>query len=615
MRMPWRSATPRETPSTYRSGLLWRVFDGICTRADHRRGWDRYPLPIGLAVLIGLRNELRRHNLHDTNLLPTLELPPLPPAPADDSTRTADGTYNDLASPRTGMAGARFGRNVPLDRVGTDPAASMLDPNPREVSRRLLTRTEFKPATTVNVIVAAWLQFMIKDWFSHGPGDSTHPHQLPLSADDDWPQRPMLVPSTVADPTRPPDDAGPPTFVNTLTHWWDMSSIYGTTEQAQREFRTGEGGRLRIDPGGIIPLPSHDPATDPTRQPGFWVGLGMLASLFAHEHNAICDAIRHDFPHWSDEEIFQRARMVNAAVVAKIHTVEWTPAIISHPTTKVAMRANWFGIEGERLHRWFGRLSRSEVISGIPGSPTEQYGVPYSLTEEFAAVYRMHPLLPDDFRLKSAATGATQREIAFPDLAGSASRTVLGETSLADLFYSFGTEYAGAVVLNNYPRGLQHFTRPDNGLPMDIAAVDIVRIREGGVPRYKEFRRLLRLRPARDFEDLTHDPQLAAAVSEVYGGDIEKVDLMVGLFAEKRPDGFGFSDTAFRIFILMASRRLNSDRFFTSDYDPRVYTKPGVKWIDDASMSRVLLRHCPELAPRLDATSNAFQPWPGTGSA
>ena len=33
-----------------------------------------------------------------------------------------------------------------------------------------------------------------------------------------------------------------------------------------------------------------------------------------------------------------------------------------------------------------------------------------------------------------------------------------------------------------------------------------------------------------------------------------------------------FSETAFRVFILMASRRLKSDRFFTVDYTPRVYT-------------------------------------------
>ena len=51
--------------------------------------------------------------------------------------------------------------------------------------------------------------------------------------------------------------------------------------------------------------------------------------------------------------------------------------------------------------------------------------------------------------------------------------------------------------------------------------------------------------------------------------------------AEKPPKGFGFSDTAFRIFILMASRRLKSDRFFTDDFRPEVYTQVGYDWVNE----------------------------------
>ena len=58
---------------------------------------------------------------------------------------------------------------------------------------------------------------------------------------------------------------------------------------------------------------------------------------------------------------------------------------------------------------------------------------------------------------------------------------------------------------------------------------------------------------------------------------------MVGLFAEPLPKGFGFSDTAFRVFILMASRRLKSDRFFTRDYNAETYTQAGLDWIDDTT--------------------------------
>jgi hypothetical protein len=595
--------------SSYRSSLPWRIYNGVSTKLDRRFGWDKLPLPLALAVLVGLRNELRRFNLYDSNRLPTTDLPDLPPAPADNSVRTADGSYNDVTDPRAGMAGARFGRNVPLASIDPDPERTLLEPNPREVSKRLLTREEFLPATSVNVLVASWLQFMIKDWFSHGHGDADRAIQVPLSADDPWSQNPMLVPRTMADPTRPPDAEGRPTFVSTLTHWWDLSSIYGTDHEEAKRRRTHQGGRLHIGADDVIPLPDADPAKDPTREPGFWVGMGMMASLFVLEHNAICDALGKAYPDWDDDQLFERARLVNAAVVAKIHTVEWTPAVIAHPVTKLAMRANWFGLAGEWVHRRFGRLTGGEVVSGIPGSQTQSFGVPFSLTEEFAAVYRMHPLLPDDYVLKQHSTGDIVRECEFADLAGPASRDVLAEIPLPDLFYSFGTEYAGAIVLRNFPRALQNFVRPNDGKPMDIAAIDIIRTREAGVPRYNEFRRLLRLRPVESFAELTDDARLAADLEDVYDGDVEALDLTIGMFAERRPTGFAFSDTAFRIFILMASRRLNSDRFFTRDYDARVYTDTGVKWIDDARMSGVLLRHWPALSGVLPVSANAFQPW------
>ena len=60
----------------------------------------------------------------------------------------------------------------------------------------------------------------------------------------------------------------------------------------------------------------------------------------------------------------------------------------------------------------------------------------------------------------------------------------------------------------------------------------------------------------------------------------------------------------------MASRRLQSDRFFTTDYNEKTYTKTGLDWIEDNNMRTVLRRHIPALAPVLDKVDNAFKPWP-----
>ena len=326
--------------------------------------------------------------------------------------------------------------------------------------------------------------------------------------------------------------------------------------------------------------------------------------------------MRAAYPAWSDEELFQRARLIVAALTAKIHTVEWTPVVIGHPTTTLAMRANWFGLQGERLQRVFGRLSPSEVVSGIPGSAVEDYGVPYSLTEEFAAVYRMHPLMRDWYDLRSAADDAAHVRRSLRDLAGQGGVDILNDVPMGDLFYSLGTEQPGVVTLHNFPHFLQEFLRPDNGEPMDLAATDILRHRELGVPRYCEFRRLLRLHAPTTFEELTDDADAVREMKRIYGhAGLEDLDLMVGLFAEKRPKGFAFSDSAFRIFILMASRRLNSDRFFTTDFTPEVYTPEGMQWLEDNNFSTVLLRHYPQLREAIRGHGNAFTLWTRSGAA
>jgi|tagenome__1003787_1003787.scaffolds.fasta_scaffold20889467_1 hypothetical protein len=607
------TAPPPIPGKNYRMTWFWRIYDQVSEAVDHKWGWDKLPLPGGLAVLIGVRNILRQKNLFDPSTQVPIVGGPTAPARTNEHlvSRSVDGSHNDLDHPTMGMAGARFGRNIPLGAVLPVTRDELMEPNPREVSRRLLTRSPFLPAESVNTLAAAWLQFMIHDWFTHGEGDTSRLVDIPLPPGDDWPENPMRIPRIKKDPSRPESAEGPITTVNDVTHWWDGSSLYGSSLEEQKLTRSGVDGKVRLTEDGQLPIPD-DPARDVTMRPGWWTGMGMLMTLFAREHNSVCDLLKSHYPHWDDEELFQRARLVVAALMAKIHTAEWTPAIISHPTTVYALRANWFGVAGEKIARNFGRISDSEVISGIPGAATEHYGVPFSLTEEFTSVYRMHPLLPDDFDLRSVDGDTLLKTCGFRELAGPHFKDVIRTYSLGDLFYSFGTAHPGAIVLHNYPKFLQAYERPD-GKVIDLASTDIVRVRELGVPRYCEFRRQLHLQPPATFAELTDDAALAAEISDVYGGDIEKVDLMVGLFAEKRPTGFAFSDTAFRIFILMASRRLNSDRFFTEDFRPEIYSPEGLQWVRDNDMRTVLLRHFPELRPSLRGSDNAFAPWTKTG--
>jgi hypothetical protein len=239
---------------------------------------------------------------------------------------------------------------------------------------------------------------------------------------------------------------------------------------------------------------------------------------------------------------------------------------------------------------------------------------------------------------------------------------------------SMGRQRLGLLALQNHPRFLQNVKmgRLESATQqIDVAALDLIRDRERGVPRFNEFRRQYGLRQLSEFDDFVdaHAPtqdqkDLVKMLREIYGqhacdaskaitdaqldangkpiddclghpngsmvDNVEDVDTVVGWLAEStRPHGYAISETQFAVFILNASRRLFSDRFFTSSFRPEFYTTLGLDWVKNngpgpvqmeesannghrqqvSPLKRVLLRAMPELAPELAHVVNAFDPW------
>jgi hypothetical protein len=581
--------------------------------------WYRMPFFLAIPVIIGHRTNLRQHNLFDTERDPSLLAPQGDGSRSDE--RGADGSFNDRGCPWMGMAGARFGRNVPIRDTFRETDDELFTPNPRVISRRLLARKEFIPVPHLNVLVAAWLQFMVHDWLSHGPNDtSREPFNVDFDTDDDWPYGRIKVLQTTRDDKRcTADDGQPATFRNTETHWWDASQIYGSSLERQLAVRTDpatgrlcDDGKIYLDSSGLLPVDPGGklPNVELTGVNGnWWVGLSVMHTLFAREHNAIVDRLRVEYPAKNSEWLFQKARLINAGLIVKIHTVEWTPALLNSAEGRFAMRGNWWGILGEHYKRAYGHVGSGDFFSGIPGSETDHHTAPYAITEEFTAVYRMHSLLPDEFSVRRHADDSTIATLEFLAVSGGGVRDLYTRAPFSDVLYSLATSHPGALVLHNYPSGLRHLNKKESeGIFIDLATVDVLRDRERGVPRYCEFRRLFGMRAPRSFEELTANPTWRAELQSIYD-TIEDVDLLVGTLAEEAPPGFGFSDTAFRVFSLMASRRLKSDRFYTTDFTPETYTPVGFEWITNNSFRSLLTRHCPELAPRFGDLRNVFFPW------
>lgn len=621
---------------------------------------------VALAKLAVNRGVLDANNLWD------MYVPFVTPAnvacdPATRTNRTIDGTCNDQTRTWMGARGVRFGRNVPLvTPAGTpNPAAypdyaNLLQPNPREVSRKLFTRDTFKPVPFLNMLAAAWVQFQIHDWFDHGENDHRNFFQVPLASDDPIRREhglsTLLVPHTAQDETRSAQDAWlPPSYRNDVTHWWDASQVYGSDLPTSYRLRTFRGGKLKVDGRGLLPV-AGDGFEDAGMRRNWWVGLALMHTLFAHEHNAIADRLAARYPHWTDQELYDKARLINAALIAKIHTLEWTPAIIPNPTLEVGMNANWGGINryvqppfdpadvpapawmqaalpalvpvyaafrpvifgvvgGQRdlkTNPWTLAFKAQMDARGIPFDPT----IPFTMSQEFVSVYRMHTLIPDAIRL--TGTNGRPRGVVQSKLTRMADgRRLLERIGAVDLLHSFGLEHPGQLVLHNYPEFLQNLKlegQRGRATIVDMGTVDVLRDRERGVPRYNEFRRQLFLPPLSSIDQLTDDAGIRAALEDVYGHDagaIERVDLLVGTLAEgHRPTCYGFGETLFQVFTLVATRRLQGDRFYTDDYRPEVYTPEGMAWIANATMKSVLLRHYPELGKTgLAKVTNAFYPW------
>jgi Animal haem peroxidase/Catalase len=592
---------------------LRNVIVGRCNQAlfaviNRFRPWHRLRWHLGLLNLSAYRDALRAKNLIDTE---QREAPPK--AVAVPSTipervrmvRTFDGTYNDLSDPNMGAAGSTFGRTMkPVYKP------DLFDrPNPITVSRELMYREAFIPARSLNILAAAWIQFQVHDWVNHRRYDLGNPEHdivLPMpsgtwQSSSTGPQEPtMRIAGNIVSHYAPD---GAPVFKNITTPWWDGSEVYGDSEEKAESLRDGafirlEDGYLPKDVNGINVTGFNE---------SWWLGLSMMHTLFAREHNVLCQELLRAYPDWLPERVYQTARMIIAALIAKIHTVEWTPAILATKTIEVGLRANWYGAPKDWLSQLGIWLLDAHALKGIPQTLPDHHTAPYSLTEEFATVYRMHPLIPDDYLLFDTENERPTERRTFDQIQGVGTDAEMRRLRLHNVIYSFGIAHPGAITLHNYPRALQKFRR-SNGEIIDLSVVDIVRDRRRGVPRFNDFREALRRPRIKHWEELSSDEDTVRKIRDLYRS-IDEVDTMVGLHAEPPPEGFGFSDTAFRVFILMASRRLQSDRFLTVDYRPEVYSPLGLDWIDKNGMTSIILRHCPQLSAVLPRTASAFAPF------
>ena len=288
---------------------------------NRRRVWYRLPFPIAVINLLALRVDLRRLNLFDTETAP-LD-PPVPIGFDVRHCRTADGTFNDLSKTWMGMANARFGRNAPLAQTFGEQPPGLYEPNPRVVSRDLLARSNFIPATTVNLFLAAWLQFMVHDWLSHGVNDrQSPPLRFPVPEGDDWPKPEITfcAPVRITSAGRRTRVGRQPIATSSPIGGMDLKCTAPipaalcaqrpANALARRQAVFGRDRTSAARPGGRRRGPGPRIRR---RQRQLVDRTFVMHTLFAREHNAIVDRLHIEYPDKDGEWLFQKARLINAA--------------------------------------------------------------------------------------------------------------------------------------------------------------------------------------------------------------------------------------------------------------------------------------------------------------
>ena len=265
--------------------------------------------------------------------------------------RTIDGTYNDLDVSADGSARPplRPQRPARASVLPTRPTCSM--PNPRVVSRELMTRDTFQPATILNLLAAAWIQFMVHDWFVHKRSQRPTASRFRSRRATTGRTPTMRVPRIGAGSGASRIDA--PAGLRQP----EQPLVGRVADLRLRRRRRREAAHRRaaasckIEPTGLLPVDPAPASNFTGFTDNWWIGLAMLHTLFtlrAQLHLRSARARASDLERRA--AVRARRKLINSALMAKIHTVEWTPAILPQPDHRSSrMHVNWYGLVGEEL--------------------------------------------------------------------------------------------------------------------------------------------------------------------------------------------------------------------------------------------------------------------------
>jgi len=307
--------------------------------------------------------------------------------------------------------------------------------------------------------------------------------------------------------------------INAITPFLDGSGVYGSDAHRAEALRSFQHGKLKTSSDGQL-LPFNDGSLNNEGGQGGdlfvagdvrvneQVGLTAMHTLFAREHNRLCDVIQAKyFPDAADscdascdENIYQLARRIVSATIQKITYEEFLPTLLGAGNAPSYSNGGYDGRDASIRNEFSTaafRFGHSMV------SPNLRQGLQLRNAFFQPGMFANNPALVDDLLLSLVNSRA--REI---------------DTCVTEELRSF------------------LFNQPDTDVCLDLVALNIQRGRDHGIPPCNVVRQEMGLAPHATFASITTNGNLAQKLSEAYGGDVNMVDAWVcGLAEDHVPGG------------------------------------------------------------------------------
>jgi peroxidase len=461
--------------------------------------------------------------------------------------RAIDGDGNNSFFPELGAAGTPLARSMDTDYGdGISSMAGGERPSPREISNTVCAQSGSIPnAAGASDMLWQWGQFVDHDIDLTPEAEPSESAPIPVPTGDPF-FDPLSTGTAVIGLNRSsydPDSgyAGHPRQqMNHITAWIDASNVYGSDDDRASALRK-RNGRMRTSSGDLLPFNTAGFPNAGGNAPSLFLAgdvraneqaaLTAMHTLFMREHNFWADQIATWFPEAGGDLVYQLARLIVGAEVQVITYKEFLPAL----------------------------LGRDAI------SPYEGYdpAVDASIGNEFStAAYRFgHSMLsPTLLRLDESLEEVPEGHLALRD-AFFAPQRITDEGGIAPLLRGLTQQQAEEVdpfVVDDVRNFL--FGPPGSG-GFDLAALNIQRGRDHGLPSYNEARVARGLAAVTSFEEISSDPEIQTRLEAAYG-DVDQIDMWVGGLAEDHVPGALVGPLVYSILVDQFERLRDGDRLW-----------------------------------------------------